>query len=264
MTLAENRRPRASHAADFAARPAFTYTVLAPGTNRRRLRVHLPERKAGHRRPRPLKGSCGRRHARPGPDRAVARGSRRWPFGESTTRRGPASSEGRSAREALPVDPAGAVPPAVPGRPSRPGAQTSIRSALHDEAAGSPVSSPPSVSHGCHDDAVPVAVPQLAVGKDREDLELIDGPRGGGRCRGERPAERFGLVPCAGSRNALMDRAPSASTQNRSIRSAPHETAAVPSMSVWCLPSEEATPQGASARPRSSATHSSSRTDGGR
>ena len=162
------------------------------------------------------------------------------------------------AREPLPVDPAGAVPPAVPGVPSRPGAQTSIRSALQDDAAGVPVSSPPSVSQGMPGDAVPVAVPELAVGEDREDLELVGCPGGRGRRRGERPAERFGLVPGAG-REDTVDEAP--------IRVDPEQVdpAFAPgnggdrSSNVRPPLGEELYSVGARERPRSSATHSSSR-----
>ena len=51
--------------------------------------------------------------------------------------------------------------------------------------------------------AVPVAVPELAVTEDREDLELVDGPRGGGRRPGQRPCDGGGplasnLMPAPG------------------------------------------------------------------
>src|SRR4051812_46364189 len=44
-------------------------------------------------------------------------------------------------------------------------------------------------------DAVPVTVPELAVGEHREHLELIDRPGGDTGRRRRRPAERLGLGP---------------------------------------------------------------------
>ena len=54
--------------------------------------------------------------------------------------------------------------------------------------------------------AVPVAVPELAVVEDREDLELVDGPGGRGRRRGERPAERAPAPTSPGQEETVDER----------------------------------------------------------
>ena len=79
--------------------------------------------------------------------------------------------------------------------PSRPGAKTSSRSGPHDDAAGPPASSPPSVSQSCQLSAVPVAIPQLAVVEHGEDLHPVDRPRRHGRPERHPTAEGFGRQP---------------------------------------------------------------------
>src|SRR3954447_26999007 len=104
---------------------------------------------------------------------------------------------------------------------------------------------------------VPIPVPQLTVAEHREDLELIFAP---GRCAGrgrERPAKGFGVIPGAVAPGPVDEPAGRVRPEEidppgpRGDRSrAIHDRVVLPreGYSVW-----------ASERPRSSATHSSSR-----
>ena len=85
--------------------------------------------------------------------------------------------------------------------PSRPGAQTSMRSAAHELADGRPGQLATERLPVVPVRAIPVTVPELAVGEDREDLELVDIPRGCGGRGGEGAAEGLRFLP----RVALAD-----------------------------------------------------------
>src|SRR3954447_12912728 len=136
--------------------------------------------------------------------------------------------------------------------PSVPRAHTSMRSALHEEAAGADVgsSSPPSDSHGCQE--VPSQYrfhsspsPNTAKTWSWSGLQAVALAADASVPPSDSGSSQ---VP---SRQALWTSPPSAAVQNKSIRSVLQETAVVPSVIGVVPPVGKATPSArANARDR--------------
>ena len=142
------------------------------------------------------------------------------------------------------------VVPSVAGRPDVDAIGAPRR------CAGVPVSSPPSDSHGCHDSPSQNRFHNAPSGNTAKTWSWSTAHAVAAGAEASVPPRDSGASQ-ASPHDARWMRAPAASTQKRSIRSGPQETAAVPRPRV--PHPRRLLLGGASVRPRSSATQSSSR-----